>query len=129
LLFGGICIHSQRHRRRKVCGFFIGDTPKGGANMSKHYTQKFRRDYQQTSLSRQTTEALPMLPNEMDYLVRQEQLKDHLRRMEQVKLIRLIKPPAPELHRKIIVGVGAKLITWGKSLQQYGAAHPKTKTA
>ena len=70
-----------------------------------------------------------MLPNEIDYLVRQEQLKDHLRRMEHTNLIKSIKPAGPNLSQKIIIGLGGKMVQWGQSLQQYGVEQPKVKPA
>jgi len=97
--------------------------------MTKHYTRAFRRNHEQKSLSYQTTEALSMFPYEMDYLIRQEQRKDHLRRMEKINLIKSIKPVAPSLYCKLIVGLGIKFVQWGQKLQQYGAKQPKIKPA
>ena len=70
-----------------------------------------------------------MFPYEMDYLIRQEQRKDHLRRMEKINLIKSIKPVAPSLYCKLIVGLGIKFVQWGQKLQQYGAKQPKIKPA
>lgn len=97
--------------------------------MAKRYDRTFRRNHEQKSSSRHPTEALNMFSYEIDYLVRQEQLKDHLRRMEKINLIKSIKPAGPNLSQKIIVGLGAKMIKWGQSLQQYGADQPKIKPA
>ena len=97
--------------------------------MTKHYTRAFRRNHEQKSLSYQTTEALSMFPYEMDYLVRQEQRKDQLRRLEQINLIKSIKPVSPSLYCKLIVELGIKFVQWGQTLQRYGAEQPKIKPA
>lgn len=73
-----------------------------------------------------------MLPNEFDYLVRQEQHRDRLRRLEYERLVkkaRRNRPAAPNLYHNAAVWLGTKMEKWGQTLQRVGPATPKIKVA
>jgi hypothetical protein len=104
---------------------------KGGILMTKPCFNRHRQSNQSTALL-SSREILKMLPHQIDFLVRKEQQKDHLRRMEQERLIREAQAgqhvPA-DLHRKVLGRVGAQLVKLGQALEQYEATAAKIKTA
>ena len=66
-----------------------------------------------------------MFPNQIDYLVHQEQYKDLLREAENERLIRtagLHNSGGRKLNLRISNWLGAKLVGWGMNLQQSNPA-------
>jgi hypothetical protein len=65
-----------------------------------------------------------LLPNELDYLARQEQRKDYLRKREQERLVKQIerqKEAKADVHRQAIGWLGNQMVKVGSSLERYGS--------
>lgn len=72
-----------------------------------------------------------LLPNELDYLVRQERRKDYLRKREQERLIKQIerqKEAKVDVHRQAIGWLGNQMVKVGSSLERYGS-RPSSKVS
>lgn len=77
-------------------------------------------------------ENLTMFSNEIDYLVRREQMLDHLRRLENHHLISEARQGHADQSaqvRQVIARVGTQLVKWGEALQQVEPTARHTKTA
>lgn len=68
-----------------------------------------------------------MFPNQIDFLVRQEQYKDLVREAENERLIRtagLHNSSTRQLNLSLTNWLGAKMVSWGLSLQSNPAVTP-----
>jgi hypothetical protein len=57
---------------------------------------------------------------ELEFLVHQEQYKDRLRDIERQRLLRAFDQNTnAKVYRQVVGWLGARLVVWGLSLQQY----------